>query len=66
MEEWKDIPGFEGLYKVSTKGRVVGYKTKYFCGNNTKRVLDEREIIGEKDRYGHRRITMYKNKYRKR
>lgn len=29
MEEiWKDIPGYEGLYQVSNKGRVYGIKRK--------------------------------------
>ena len=65
---WKDIPGFEGLYRVSNDGHVVGYKTEYRCGNNgqTKRVLQEREIIGDKDFYGHRRVTLYKNKTKRR
>jgi hypothetical protein len=26
MEEWRDIPGYEGLYKVSDLGRVLGLK----------------------------------------
>ena len=26
METWKDIPGFEGLYQVSDKGRIKSYK----------------------------------------
>ena len=66
--KWVDIPGFEGLYKVSTDGRVVGYKVEYRCGNNggTKRVLEEREIIGDSDGFGHRRVTLYKNKYKRR
>lgn len=64
---WKDIPGFEGLYRVSNDGRVVGYKTEYRCGNNgqTKRVLQEREIIGE-TRNKYRRVTLYKNKTKRR
>ena len=24
-EEWKDIPGYEGIYQVSTAGRVRSY-----------------------------------------
>lgn len=26
LEQWKDIPGYEGLYKVSDLGRVIGLK----------------------------------------
>lgn len=29
---WKDIPGFEGLYKVNNNGVVVKYDTEYFSG----------------------------------
>ncbi len=28
MEAWKDIPGYEGLYRVSDKGRVYSIVTK--------------------------------------
>lgn len=65
---WVDVPGFEGLYKVSSDGHVVGYKTAYRCGRKgaTTKVLREREIIGESGRFGHRRVTLYKNKYKRR
>lgn len=26
MEEWKDIEGYEGLYQVSSEGRIIGLK----------------------------------------
>lgn len=29
-EIWKDVPGYEGLYSVSTKGRVYSHKTKKY------------------------------------
>lgn len=25
-EEWKDIPGYEGLYKISSNGKIFSYK----------------------------------------
>lgn len=28
MERWKDIPGYEGLYKASSLGRIYGCKRK--------------------------------------
>ena len=30
-EDWRDIPGFEGLYKISNKGQVlsIGFHSKY-------------------------------------
>lgn len=33
-EIWKDIPNYEGIYQVSTYGRVIGKKVQIiFCGN---------------------------------
>lgn len=30
MEEvWEDIPGYEGVYKVSSLGRFMSYKNKH-------------------------------------
>ena len=28
VEEWKDVGGYEGLYKISNKGRVKSYQGK--------------------------------------
>lgn len=28
LEEWKDVPGYEGLYKVSSLGRVFSLRTE--------------------------------------
>lgn len=65
---WKDVVGFEGLYKVSNDGRVIGNETIYYCGykKQTKRVLKEREIVGDTDRLGHRRVTLYHDGNKKR
>ena len=30
IEEWRDIPGFEGLYAVTSCGKVWSYKSKQF------------------------------------
>ena len=35
-EIWKDIEGYEGLYKVSSYGNVLSLK---YCGSNRKRLL---------------------------
>lgn len=47
MEIWKDVPDYDGLYKVSNLGNVKRIAKTYFCGNNTKRVLEERLIVGD-------------------
>ena len=41
MEEiWKDVVGFEGLYKVSNKGRVLSNRTNYRGGEKYLKPFD--------------------------
>ena len=43
MEEWKDIKGYEGLYKVSNKGRVKSVERKVWnSGNQSYNTIKER------------------------
>lgn len=49
-EIWKDIDGFEGLYEVSTKGRVRNKKTN-------------RIFIGKNNSAGYRAVTLKGNDY---
>lgn len=49
---WKDIPGYEGLYKVSNYGEVLSLKR-----NRTK----EKILKGQIDQYGYIRIVLSKN-----
>lgn len=65
MELWKDIQGYEGLFQISNLGNVKRKQKTYFCGNNTKRVLEERFIIGEQVK-GYRRVALWNNKKYKR
>ena len=39
MEVWKDIPEYEGLYQISTLGRIKGFQTgeRILCPGKTKR-----------------------------
>ena len=46
-EEWKDVEGYEGLYKVSNLGRVYGVKFK-------------RIRIPQEDRLGYLRVDLWK------
>lgn len=50
-ELWKEIPGFEGRYEVSTRGRIRNYKTK--------RVLSTKRL---RDGYPSIRLTKDKNR----
>lgn len=36
MEEWREVPGWEGVYEVSDKGRVRSVKRTVPCGSRTK------------------------------
>ena len=57
MEEWRDIEGYEGLYQISSLGRVKSfpnYKRK------TTRILKHR-----KDNNGYVLVNLYKNKVMK-
>lgn len=29
VEEWRDVVGYEGLYKISSKGRVKSYQGRH-------------------------------------
>ena len=51
MEEWKEIPGYEGLYEVSNMGNVRNVR------RNTLLRLS-------KDCYGYTQVSLYKNSIR--
>lgn len=58
MEEWRDIPGYEGLYSVSSIGRVkilprIGYHPKNRWGKPHKFIVNERLMSINIDRYGY-------------
>jgi len=52
MEEWKDIPGYEGLYQTSNLGKVKSLKRPR---------VKEKLLKGEIDQDGYIRITLSKN-----
>lgn len=54
MEEvWKDVKGYEGLYKVSNLGQIYSYPRKGTKGGYT---------YGSEDVSGHLKIGLWKNK----
>ena len=55
MEIWKDIEGYEGLYQVSSLGRV-----KRLYKNDKEKIL---KLMS--DRYGYLRVNLYKEGKRK-
>lgn len=50
IEIWKDIPGYEGLYKISNYGEVISINY-----NHTKK---EKKLIPQKNKTGYLRITI--------
>ena len=54
MEIWKDIQGYEGLYKVSSLGRIQS-------NHSNKKGEGWQFLDGSVDLKGYRRVSLYKN-----
>ena len=52
MEEWRDIKGLEGIYQVSSMGRVKSLERLVSFGKN-KRKVEEKILKPKKDAYGY-------------
>lgn len=64
-EEWKDIPGFEGLYQASNLGRVKSLK-RFRKGKNDCLVSVKEKIKKSViDRYGYYQVVLCKNSIKK-
>lgn len=66
IEEWKDIPDYEGLYEVSNLGRVrrLSKKVNDYRGKNT-RTLPPIVIKHRDNGNGYEYVTLIKDKKRK-
>lgn len=64
-EEWKDIPGFEGLYQASNLGRVKSLKRFRKGKNDCLASVKERIKKSVIDRYGYYRVVLCKNSIKK-
>lgn len=67
MEIWKDIEGYEGLYKISNYGRLLTCGRKIIAKNKTKKVYDKRMMkFSIKNGYYYANITKLdgKQKYK--
>ena len=59
MEIWKDIPEYEGYYKVSNKGRV---KSLLYQNNVLNKKFPREKILKQKkDKYNSYRVELWKN-----
>lgn len=58
IEEWKDIPGYEGMYAVSNLGRVKSLPRTTEKGRKWAGGL----MTGSPNKNGHLQVGLYKNK----
>lgn len=58
MEQWKDIPGYEGLYQVSSTGKVRSFYKLFFGGLQ----CEPRPVSIFKNKSGYARVTLRKNR----
>lgn len=61
MEEWRDIKGYEGLYKISNTGNVFSYvsnriMTPAYCGSGYKKVMLSKDMKA-KNKMVHRLVA---------
>lgn len=53
MEIWKDIPGYEGSYQASTKGKIRGLNRICLSKNGSFRTVSNKILTPKIDRYGY-------------
>ena len=61
-EIWKPIPGYEGLYEVSSYGRVKRLERVTVGKNNRKYHRKERILKASQNSFGYLRVNLYNNK----
>lgn len=66
MEIWKPVVGYEGIYEVSSEGRVKSLSRKKYCGHPGAVQITKEKICGmSKDRLGYIKINLSKDNKRK-
>jgi hypothetical protein len=64
-EIWKDVYGFEGLYRVSSHGRIFCYSKTWLSGRWVTRLVKDQELKYYTDRRGYIVVNLRKeNKQR--
>ena len=61
-EIWRPIEGYEGLYEVSSYGRVKSLEKSYIRKNGIIDHKSERILIPIKDKDGYLQVKLYKDK----
>lgn len=60
-EFWKDVPEYEGLYQVSTNGRVKSLKREVTYKDGRKRIFEEKILTPRSDKGGYQYVILSKN-----
>jgi hypothetical protein len=63
-EIWKDVPNYEGIYQVSSLGRVKSL-SREILASNANRISKEKMLKQHFNRNGYLRVTLTKNGARK-
>ena len=58
-EVWRDIEGHEGLYQVSSEGRIKSLKRTIIKKDGRKQTVKERILKGTPDKDGYLKIGLY-------
>ena len=56
-EEWRPVPGYEGLYQISSWGRVWSVPRKGIGGQNIRGKMLKPSV----EPFGYQRVVLYKN-----
>lgn len=65
IEEWKDIPEYEGLYQVSNLGNIKSIRTTKLHKGRYPIEVKPKELNPWLDSNGYYQVTLWKNKKRK-
>ena len=60
MEKWKPIKNFEGLYEISTLGRIKSCQRVIKCKNGTFKTIKEKVLKPGNGKYGRNQYTLCK------
>ena len=61
-EEFRDVKGYEGLYKVSNLGNVISLCRRVKAKNDSFRIISSKVIKGYESASGYFLVRLYKNK----
>lgn len=63
-EEWRSVPGYEGLYKVSNYGRVYSLDRLVLCKNGVQKSVKKRMLKLTRHHYGYLVVSLMRERHR--